>query len=221
MVSATLLAACGPGTDAPPTPQAPEQLRDQTVERLLGVTSVHFEVSHAEGGTDIGGGLLLKTVVGDASFPGGASMRAEAEISRVVVGFSIIQIGEVTYFSGPFGETWRTVEPGTLPFDFVGMNASVARALASATELSIGVGEVIGGQPMFLLSGTTMSESLRGLVPNVMPGNSLHIAVWVGQDSLPRRVQLVGPLIETDPAEITRILDLSDFGAEVTIDAPI
>ncbi len=219
---AMLLAACTSGPGATPTLPPPEQLRDQAVETLLALTSVHFEVSHAEGGTDIGGGLLLTKVVGDASFPGRASMRADGEVARVVVGFGIVQIDDVTYFSGPFGDTWRTVEPGALPFDFVAMNRSVGDALASAIDLSVDDGGAIDGQPMFALSGTITSDSLRGLVPGATPGLSLGLTAWIGQeDHLPWRVKLVGPLIDADPAEMTRFLDLSGFGKDVTIEPPL
>lgn len=200
----------------------PGEVRDQAVEMLLTLTSVHFEVSHAEGGTDIGGGLLLTTVVGDALFPNKASMRADGEIGRVVIGFGIVQIEDVTYFSGPFGDTWRTVEPGTLPFNFVAMNQSVADTLTSAVDLSVTAGVEIDGQAMAELTGTISSDSLLGLVPGVAPGLSLGLTAWVGRkDNLPWRVRLTGPMIDSDPPEMTRFLNLSAFGEGVTIEPPL
>lgn len=219
---AMLLASCTTGPEGTATLPPPGEVRAQAVETLLALTSVHFEVSHAEGGTDLGGGLLLTTVVGDALFPGKASMRADGEIGRVVIGFGIVQIEDVTYFSGPFGDTWRTVEPGTLPFNFAAMNQSVGDALTSAVDLSVTTGVEIDGQAMAELAGTISSDSLLGLVPGAAPGLSLGLTAWIGrEDNLPWRVKLTGPMIDSDPAEMTRFLDLSVFGEDVTIEPPL
>ena len=221
---AVLTSACGGGDSPTPTPTLPsaESLRDQTVETLLALSSVRFDITHPDVGTDMGGGLILTTVEGVAGFPNRADMNAEAVLSPAVVNFGIIQIGETTYFSGPFGDTWRIVPPGTLPFNFVAMHASVAHAIARATNLSVADGGTLDGAATVTLSGTIASAELRGLVPAAADGLSLRVTAWVRRDNgLPVRVALEGPLIGTDPETMVRHLDLSDFDAPVTIEPPI
>ena len=72
----TLLAACG-SEDGAPTPPSAEAFRDRTVAALRQLSTVHFEVAHETGGTDLGGGLVLLTAEGDdgstrASIPPGS-----------------------------------------------------------------------------------------------------------------------------------------------------
>jgi hypothetical protein len=216
-----LVAACG--GDEAPTPTAtlpsPDALRDATVERLLALSSVRFEITHPGEGTDMGGGLLLTSVEGIAAFPDRAEMTAAGVISPAVVNFGIVQIAETTYFSGPFGDTWRIVEPGTLPFDFVAMHESVAHAIANATGLVVADGGKLDGAPIMTLSGTIASEDLRGLVPDAAEGRSLRVIASIRrEDGLPIRVALEGPLIGADTETMVRHLDLSDFDAPVTIE---
>ena len=65
-----LLAACGSQGDAPtPTPPSAEALRDRAVAALRQLSTVHFEIAHEAGGTDLGGGLSLLSAEGDALFP--------------------------------------------------------------------------------------------------------------------------------------------------------
>ena len=217
-VAALAAAGCGESIAATPTPPAAEDLRDATVDRLRALSSVHFEISHVEGATVLGEGLLLNTVEGDAAFPDRASMRAAATAFNVPVEFGIVQIVDVTYFSGPFGDTWRIVEPGSLPFDFVGMHDSVANALAMATELAVAEAD----RDAYVLTGRIFSQDIRGLVPNTPAGEPLELAVRVGRtDSLPRSVRLTGKLVAEDPPGMTRVLELRDYDREVSIQPPI
>lgn len=218
---ALLITGCGSETPTP-TPPSAEALRGQVVQTLRGLSSVSFEVDHPNTGTDMGAGLLLNTVEGVASFPSSAKMSAKGVIERIAVSFSIVQTNDTTYFSGPIGDTWRIVPPGTLPFDFVGMNTSVADALAGARNISVTQGTEIDGRATFVLVGDIASDELRGLVPGAGTGLPLRIEGWVGQDDgLPWRVVLSGALIEADPDTMVRYLDLGSFDEPVSIEPPI
>ena len=220
IVGALASAGCGGSSASTPTatPPTAEDLRNTTVDRLRALSSVHFEISHVEGGTVLGEGMLLNTVEGDAAFPDRASMRAAATAFNVPVEFGIVQIADVTYFSGPFGDTWRIVEPGSLPFDFVGMHDSVADALAAATELAVAE----AGTDAYVLTGRILSQDMRGLVPNTPAGEPLALVVHVRRaDGLPSAVRITGKLVTEDPPDMTRVLELRDYDKEVSIRPPI
>ena len=221
---AMFVAACGGREGPAPTPTLPsaDVLRDQTVERLLALSSVHFEITHPGEGTGMGGGLLLTSVEGVAVFPNRAEMTAAGTISPAVVNFGIVQIAETTYFSGPFDDTWRIVAPGTLPFNFVAMHESVAHAIVSAADLVVADGGKLDGTPVVTLAGTISSEDLRGLVPGTAEGRPLRVTASMRRDNgLPIRVTLAGSLIGVDTEAMVRHLDLSDFDAAVTIEPPL
>jgi len=219
-----LIAACEGGEEPVPTPTLPsaDVLRDQTVERLLALSSVRFEITHPGEGTDMGGGLLLTSVEGIAAFPDRAEMTAAGTISPAVVNFGIVQIADITYFSGPFGDTWRIVAPGTLPFNFVAMHESVAHAIVSAVDLVVADGGKLDGTPVITLTGSIASEDLRGLVPGAAEGRPLRVIASMRRDNgFPIRVTLEGSLIGLDTETMVRGLDLSDFDTPVTIDSPL
>jgi hypothetical protein len=188
----------------------------------MGLSSVSFQVHHPAGGTDMGGGLMLNTVEGVAAFPGSAHMAAQGIIGGIAVSFGIIQTENTMYLNGPIGDSWHIVPPGTLPFDFVGMNASVATALANATEIAASGGDSSGGQPAFLLTGRIMSDDLISLVPGATLGLPLSIKIWVTQgEGLPVKVLFSGSLITSDSSAMVRQLDLYDFDVPVSVTAPI
>ena len=217
-------AACS--TSPTPTtipPPDPRELLDRAAEALRGVTSVHYTLSHEEGGTDLGGGLELRAVEGDAAFPARARLSARAVLREFNVNMEIgiLQVEDQAFMRGPIGQQWRQVSPGSLPFLFADMNNSVADALEAAEGVSLtGVGEV-DGIPVYRLKGRVPTEALRGLVPGALSGDLLDLEVQIGQDdALPRTVRLVGMLLSQDPPDMVRVLQLSNFNAPVTIEPP-
>ena len=218
-----LLAACGSEDDAP-TPPSAEALRDRTVAALRQLSTVHFEVSHEAGGTDLGGGLVLLTAEGDALFPDRAELTALTvlEAAGINLSMGIVQIARETYVRDPVSRIWREADPGTIPFNFVGMHDSLADALAAASGLAIADGGRKDGVSTFLLSGAVAARAFAGLVPSAVENSTLRIEVWIGvEDTLPRSVRMVGALVAGDPPEMTRLMTLRDFNAPVTVEPPL
>jgi hypothetical protein len=215
------LGACG--DDGPSdTPPPAGDLRRQTVDVLNSLTSVAFNVTHPNEPTDMGNGLTLTSVEGEAAFPDRSNMTAKGAFGRVNVTFGIIQIGDATYMRDPISQRWNSIDPSTLPFDFNGMNQSVANALKGATEVAATAGESIGGAQTYLLTGKITSDDLRGLVPGAAPGLPLDLEAWVRRsDGMPLRVVLHGRVIAEDAGTMVRQLDLGSFNDPVTVEPPI
>ena len=218
-----LLAACA--ADAPaPTPPSAQELRDRTVATLRELSTVHFEVTHEAGGTDLGGGLTLLSAEGDALFPDRAELSALTVLEGAGINLSmgIVQIARETYLRDPVSRIWREADPGTLPFNFVGMHDSLADALAATTDLALDQGGKQGGVPTFLLTGAVAALAFAGLVPSASEDSVLGIEVWIGvEDALPRSVRMVGALVAGDPPGMTRLMTLRDFNAPVTVEPPL
>ena len=218
-----LLAACT--ADAPtPTPPSAEAFRDRTVAALRQLSTVHFEVAHEAGGTDLGGGLVLLTAEGDALFPDRAELTALTVLEAVGINLSmgIVQIARETYVRDPVSRIWREADPGAIPFNFVGMHDSLADALAAASSLGLADGGKRDGVGTFLLTGVVAARAFAGLVPSAVEDSELRIEVWIGvEDALPRSVRMVGALVAGDPPEMTRLMTLRDFNAPVTVEPPL
>ncbi len=233
-----LLAACATPTPTPAKPAA-EAFRDRAAAALRQLSSVHFTVSHEVGGSDLGGGLILTSAAGDAAFPlpdgttGGVTdgpREDRAWIAAAVtlpefglaLDMTIVQIGEQTHMRDPISRVWRIVDQGTLPFDFSGMNDSVADALAEATDLALEEGGERDGVPTYLLTGLVRPEAFRGLVPGAIEGEPLRVQGLIGRDDgLSRSVRLAGRLIEADPPEMVRTLEFTGFDEAVNIEPPV
>ena len=225
-IAAALLAvSCE--SEPTPTPKptiTAEDVRDSAANALHGLSSVHFRVTHEEGGTDIGFSSTLTEAEGDGLFPDKASFLATATsalFGNAAIELDIVQDGETTHLRDRISMAWQTLPPGTLAINFTNINGSIADALASLGELGLTDGGSIDSVPVHKLTGVTDSASMRGLVPGAPEGETLHLEAWVGRDDhLVRKVRLTGVLLKDDPPDITRVLELSRFDEPVSIEPP-
>ena len=225
MAAALLAVSCTSEPTPTPTPViAAEDVRDRGAETLRNLWTVHFRVTHEEGGTDIGFSSTLTEAEGDGVFPDKAKFVAKATstlFGNASLELDIVQYGETTYLRDRISMVWQALPAGTLAINFTSVNGSIADALASLGELDLTDGGSVDGAPVYKLTGRASSTSMRGLVPGAPEGETLHMEVWVGRDDhLVRKVRLTGRLVETDTPDIVRVLELSRFDAPVTIEPP-
>lgn len=225
-VTAALLAvSCGSEPTPTPTPTVtPEDVRDRAAGALRNLSTVHFRVTHEEGGTDIGFSSTLTEAEGDGLFPDKAEFVAKATsalFGNAALELDVVQYGETTYLRDRISMVWQKLPAGTLAINFLNINGSIADALASLGGLELADGGSMNGASVRKLTGTAPSTAMRGLVPGAPEGGTLRMEVWVGRDDhLVRRVRLTGPLVDADPSDIVRVLELSRFDEPVSIEPP-
>ena len=224
MAVALVAVACG-GPEPTPTPSiTAEDVRDSGAEALRNLSTVHFLVTHEEGGTDIGFSSTLTEAEGDGVFPDKAEFVAKATsalFGNAALELDIVQYGETTHLRDRISMVWQALPAGTLAINFTNINGSIADALASLGGLDLADGGSVGGAPVHKLTGTTPSTSMRGLVPGAPEGDTLQMEVWIGRDDyLVRKVRLTGRLVEADTPDVVRVLELSRFDEPVTIEPP-
>ncbi len=224
MAVALVAVSCGNPEPTPTPGITAEDVRDRGAETLRNLSTVHFRVTHEEGGTDIGFSSTLTEAEGDGVFPDKAEFVAKATsalFGNAALELDIVQYGEITHLRDRISMVWQALPAGTLAIDFTNINGSIADALASLGGLDLTDGGSVDGAPVHKLTGTTPSTSMRGLVPGAPEGDTLQMEVWIGRDDyLVRKVRLTGRLVEADTPDIVRVLELSRFDEPVTIEPP-
>ena len=225
LAAALLAVSCQSEPTPTPTPTVtPEGVRDRAADALRNLSTVHFRVIHEEGGTDIGFSSTLTEAEGDGLFPDKAEFVAKATsalFGNATLELDVVQYGEATYLRDRISMVWQKLPPGTLAINFLNINGSIADALASLGGLELTDGGSIDGTPAHKLTGTAPSTAMRGLVPGAPEGETLRVEVWTGRDDhLVRRVRLTGALIDADPPDMARVLELSRFDEPVSIEPP-
>lgn len=235
-VLATLIVACGndntqneaaSGTvAATPSRPDPAALAMQAADRIEAVTSFHFLLQHENGGTPIVLNLSMTRAEGDIVKPDRLRSDVEAvatQLGNANVKVKVINVGDQAVISNPFNPRQWVPLPGENRLaDIFDPGAGTTAALRAAKDLQITGEETLNGVKVWRVEGNVDATALSAVASTIAePGYTVKGTAWIGQaQPLVYRVRLEGPLGSQDPPNIVRIIDLSRFDEDFTIELP-
>lgn len=231
LVSAALLlasAACsGAGPTATPTPTPkpvdPREELQRTVDSLVSLQSVAFDLEHLVGTTNLLPGVLMTRAYGKAVVPGQFDITVEGELlfPRSYLEIGIISMGEQAYMTNLVNGQWEEVSLSALPINLSGFGATLAGIVAEVQSPRLLGQENMDGVDLYHIGGDITSEALKGLVPMAGTGFPVALEMWTERDTgMLRRALITGQVVATDVAEAQRQLSLEGANQPVTIERP-
>jgi LppX_LprAFG lipoprotein len=212
-----LLAACG-GSSSSPAPDAKQLIKDAQAA-IQHVTSYHFKLVTANPGT--GAKLPILSAEGDILVPDKLKANANVIFVGNTVQVQIIAIGSQQYILlfGAWQATTGLLDPRTLSDPQKG----VATILGHIQNPSTPSDSTVGGRPCWQINGKLDPAYLAGITGGGAPaGSTDDISSCIGKtDKLPYQIIIKGPAAAGDTNKTVRTFTLSNFGEQVTIEAPI
>ena len=209
-----LLAACG-GT---PPPDAHQLIKDAQAA-IQRVTSYHFKLVTDNPGT--GGTLPITSADGDILVPDKLKANANALLLGNSVQVQIIAIGNQQYIFllGTWQTTTGLLDPRTLSDPQKG----VAAILGHIQNPSTPSDSSVGGRSCWNINGKLDPLYLAGITGGGAPaGTTDDVSTCIGKsDKLPYQIIIKGQAATGDTSKTVRTLTLSNFGEQVTIEAPV
>lgn len=203
--------------DLPPADEVLSNARTAIAE----VDQFEFELTHPRGKTALDGGLELRRAEGTVISPSRLSVSAEADLGRLFVKVDAVVIGGETWMTNPVTGNWSSIPPDDSPFSFLDPIRLVSNILAQTTDP---VYPEDGGRDgdRIRLEGKAPSEAFQPLVGTVLPGEVLEVAMTIDAGTfLLTSATLRGRLQSEDESDATRLITLSGFDSELTIEPPI
>ncbi len=212
-----LLAACG-GSSGTPPPDVNQLIKNAQAAIQL-VTSYHFKLVTDNPGN--GATLPITSAEGDILVPDKLKANANALFAGNNVQVQIIAIGNQQYILlfGTWQETTGLLNPRTLSDPQRG----VAAILGHIQNPSTPSDSTVGGRPCWKVNGKLDPAYLAGITGGGAPaGSTDDISTCIGKsDNLPYQIIIKGPAAAGDTDKTVRTFTLSNFGEQVTIEAPI
>ncbi len=210
------LTACG-GSDSSP-PDAKQLIKDAQAA-ILRVTSYHFKLVTANVGT--AAKLPIVSAEGDIVVPDKLKANANALLLGNIVQVQVIAIGNQQYILlfGAWQTTTGLLDPRTLSDPQKG----VASILGHIQNPSTPTDSTVDGRPCWKINGKLDPSYLAGITGGGAPaGSTDDITSCIGKtDKLPYQIIIKGPAATGDTDKTVRTFTLSNFGENVTIEAPI
>lgn len=226
LLSALLTAfACSGGNDDDAIPTAaPEDLEaaellTSAATAFAGLQGFHFVLTQESATIPLPPNFDLESAEGDIVFPDRFEAELETEVQGVNVSVDAIAIGSDTWITNPFTRQWQKLDVDLR--DFADLAALLPSLLPAIQSPEIAGESTVDGVRSHRVVGTANSAELQDALPFSLPGRVVEVELWIGvDDSLPRRLSVVGQLISGESADAVRRIDLTRFNQPVRINPP-
>ncbi len=212
----TALAACGGPDNLPP-----DQIIGKAVPAINAANSFHFtlETSKIQKAPP---GIFITGVDGDVLKPDKLSGSVSATYSGIPVKINVLVDGQSQYWTDPASGRWGPMPSELNMAEFFDPSKGMADILGNIKGLASDGTEKIDGTDTYRLKGSVPTQALKSLSAEVTATGDLSTTVWIGaSDFLLRKVQLQGPVLSDEPADIARTISIKDYNKEVTIETPV
>ena len=117
---------------------------------------------------------------------------------------------------------WQQLPGTAIAGDLLDPQAGVTTLATAMTNVTLVGAETVDGTEAHHLTGRVPNDRVATFLGTAPIPGETAVDLWIGiEDSLVRRVELRGPTVEGDAAEVVRALEFSAFDEPVTIEPPV
>jgi hypothetical protein len=214
------LVACGGdgGPDIDTTDVDVDALLASAADRMDEVGSFRFELEHENGTASIVRGLQMVSAEGDVQSADTMRLKVEAKAGPLSAELEMIVLPGEGWITNPITGRWEREDIDVS--EFFDPAEGVTGLMRSITNPTIAGADTINGVDAYRVEAEVESDILT-LFGVPREGATVHLKAWIGvDDPLVYRIEAVGGIVEGEPDNLVRRLDLSDFGAQFDIQAP-
>lgn len=219
---AVLLPGCSKSKPTPaPTilPITGAEFIDRSQTAMGELESFEFKLAHDSGFTTLSGGLQL-TIASGTVAPNGLDLEAETKLARAFLRVKAIVIGEKTWMTNPITGVWSETPPEDSPFSFLDPVKLVADILGETQNPGFALGGDVGDE--VVIGGTITAQALAPLVGTVDPDAVPSVEMSFNPETyILQKIIISGVVQPEDEPDTVRVITLSEFDKQVSLEPPI
>jgi hypothetical protein len=183
--------------------------------------TVHFVLSSTGAPST---GTLLTGGNGDIARPSSFGGTLKVQAAGSTVDLKVVSVGGTVYAQLPFAQTYSVIDPAAFGFGDPGKlldpQTGISQLLTKATNAELGDEKRVGGEVVREVTADLPGQLVADLLTSKDPSKTVKATFLIATESGQlRRATLTGPFFSADQSG-TYTLELSGFGADVTITAP-
>jgi lipoprotein LprG len=214
-----LMGAAGCGDEIRPVDISPEEVVKKSSEAIQKPQTFHFSLA-TENMHKLPG-LWITDANGDVKKPDKLVGELSARYNGLVLKADVVVDGKSQYWTDPLNRRWGPMPSYFNVAQLFDPAKGISDILAGLKNPTVDGAEKLGDTETYRFKGTVPPEALRAITAEVNVKNDIPTTIWVGKDDfLLRKVYLAGPLIEGEPANIGRTINVSDYDKPVTVETP-
>ena len=217
LLVAPILAGCGGGGSG----ESAAALLSRAKTTLDTAQTVHFVLGSSNAPTS---GTALVGGEGDFARPSSFKGTLKVQTGGNTVDLKAISAQGTVYVQLPFVQSYTVVDPAQFglgdPGALLDPDTGISQLLAKAQNAEVGDEKRVNGEVVREVTADLPGDLVQRLLTSKDPSKPVQARFSVASDSGQlRRAELTGPFFEAG-AEATYTIELSNFGADVSITAP-
>jgi lipoprotein LprG len=215
-----VMGAAGCGDEIQRVDISPEEVVKKSSEAIAKPQTFHFTLT-TENMHKLPG-LWITDADGDVLKPDKMVGELSARYNGLVLKANVVVDGQSQYWTDPLNRRWGPMPSYFNVAQLFDPAKGISDILAGIKSPSVDGVEKLGESEAYRFKGAVPPDALRAITPEVNAKNDIPTTIWVGKDDfLLRKVYLEGPLIEGEPANIGRTINISDYDKAVTVETPV
>ncbi len=167
-------------------------------------------------------GTTFKSMEAEIEAP--SNVRMMVDVVAPGFGFveiEIVRVGDRTFMKLSKDAPWVPLPLDQVPFDFTGLAKIFSKLPLTIQQVSIAGFEEVQGHRTIRVEGVVDSEDLSDLITSADSGYSVTVTMWVDVDEFVlRQLRLTGQIYDDDGPETSRLINVENINAAVTIELP-
>lgn len=224
---APTLTACGgnggnsTSSSASSQAETPSQLLARAKKTIDNTQAVHFTLTSK--GAPSGSSQLLGGE-GDIKRPSSFQGTLKVQASGATVNVKVVSVGGTVYAQLPFTSSYSKVDPATFgvgdPGQLLDPQTGISQLLTAVQNPTFSGQKRVNGEVVRTVSGDIPGKKVAQVLADKDPSQPVHAVFSIAEGSAQvRQVVLTGPFF-TAGQNATYTLQLSNYGENVTINAP-
>ena len=166
-------------------------------------------------------GTEIVRIVGDVTMDGRMNATIDLLQRNVPLQLAFIADGATHYLQDPTSQKWQSIAAEFSPVGKVNLNAGAIQILEQITQPTYDRDEKVDGVECYRIKGSVAASAVASIAGVVTTSQDFAAKLWVGtEDSLVRRIELVGAASPDEDVKTVRVIVLSKFDEPVTISPP-
>ncbi|HUS14471.1 MAG TPA: LppX_LprAFG lipoprotein, partial [Chloroflexia bacterium] len=197
------------------------EIISKAVPAASALTSMHFTLATNKL-AKYPKGLFLTSADGDVVRPDKLRATAKALIAGAAIEIQVAGVGNEQFMTDPASNRWGAMPPTLNVLAAFDPNKGLGAILANAKDPAADGTETIDGTTAYRLKATLTPKDLGDLSTEVDAAAApVPSRLWIGStDFRLRQVEIAGPLLKGDPADVVRTVKFSRFNEPVDIRKP-
>ena len=195
---------------------------EAAVAPMKALQSFHFtyDVVKPKNAKPIDGTEIVR-IVGDVTMDGRMNATIDLLQRSVPLQLAFIADGATHYLQDPTSQKWQSIAAEYSPVGKVNLNAGAIQILEQITQPTYDGVEKVDGVECYRIMGSVTASAVASIAGVVTTSQNFATTLWVGtEDSLVRRIELVGAASPDEDVKTVRVIVPSKFDEPVTISPP-